>query len=94
MTVPKEVEKQLKLGIKKGIWMYSPAARSSCEHQALNNIRFSLKRGLWFRGKYIYPREEPGCLCIHRAIIPGFDDERISMLSKLRQIFLRLFRSG
>jgi len=78
------VERQLSLGVVKGKWRFTPGApQMVCDHASLDNSEFDLRKGLRFGGQYILPGREPGCRCFVQPVIPGFDDQRRGLLSRL-----------
>jgi len=78
--------RQLSLGIKDAIWMYSgapcyrdpkkPSARDirqDTAHRGANGKRYEVAKGMLLNGRRTIPGREEGCKCASRSIIPGLD---------------------
>ncbi len=78
-------EKQISLGIKYALWVYSGAPcqtttykpspkdiRQDAAHKAANGKRYEVVKGMFLDGKWTWPGREDGCKCVSRSIIPGF----------------------
>jgi uncharacterized protein with gpF-like domain len=79
-------DRQLSLGIKYAIWMYSGApcqvnpkkpsakdVRQDAAHRKANGKRFEVAKGMLLNGRLTMPGREEGCKCFSRPIIPGLD---------------------
>ena len=79
-------ERQASLGIVEAIWVHSGAPcfinskrpspedqRRDANHLAINGKRYVIAEGVMVRGQQIWPGQEPGCKCIARALVAGFD---------------------
>lgn len=80
-------ERQIDLGIKTAIWMYSGAAcmhsapssasdhekRQDAEHHAANKKKYSIQEGMFLNGKWTWPGMEKGCKCVSRPVLPGYE---------------------
>jgi len=77
---------QQSLGIEYARWMYSGAPcmanpkkptpadiEQDKAHRAANGLRFKVSEGMLLSGKWTWPGNEDGCLCVSRSIIPGLD---------------------
>lgn len=79
-------DRQVGLGIKYAIWVYSGAPcqlnprtpsdkdiQQDAAHKAANGKRYKVDKGLLLNGRLAFPGEEEGCKCISQPVIPGFD---------------------
>ena len=79
------VNRAISLGLKQGIWMY---AKAPCwahyppnaddeivdaSHAAADGKKFPLTKGLMIGKAREFPGMRPGCKCVMRSVIPGFD---------------------
>jgi uncharacterized protein with gpF-like domain len=79
-------DRQGSLGITEAKWMYSGApcyenyrtatdedrARDTA-HRAANGQKFKVSDGMLIDGRYVRPGQDPGCKCVSKSVIPGFD---------------------
>ena len=79
-------DRQLSVGIKYAIWMYSgapcqanpknPSAkdiRQDAAHRAADGKKYGVGKGMLLNGKWTLPGREIGCKCASGSIIPGLD---------------------
>lgn len=79
-------DREVSLGIKYAIWMYSgapcqvnsknPSAkdiRQDAAHRAANGTKYEVGKGMLLNGRRTMPGREEGCKCSSRPIIPGLD---------------------
>jgi len=79
------INRAISMGIKQGIWQY---AKAPCwahyppnaddeiidaSHAAADGKKFPLTKGLMIGKAREFPGMRPGCKCIMRSVIPGFD---------------------
>lgn len=72
-TLQINMSKSLSLGVTRAKWAYVEGVASRCPHKSIDGTEFDLSKGLLFRGNYIHPNLEPGCMCMYRPIVPGWD---------------------
>lgn len=76
-------EKEISLGIKYAIWMYSNApcvenprsptnkdTQQDAAHFSANGKRYKISKGLLVDGKWTWPGIEAGCKCTSRVVLP------------------------
>lgn len=69
--------RQLSMGIDEGIWLHSAGGKvPRPPHVAFSGKRFKLAKGHDFGdgAGFTLPGCEPGCRCVWKPVIPGFDD--------------------
>lgn len=67
------VQRQLDLGITKGIWVHSGGGkvpRKSHLKAGRDKLEFDLQKGAYIDGEYILPGQKPNCRCTWFAVIP------------------------
>ena len=79
-------DRQVSLGIKHAIWVYSGAPcqmnpqkpspkdiRQDAAHRAAGGKRYETRKGMLLNGRLTLPGREEGCKCLSRPIIAVFD---------------------
>ena len=79
-------EQQASLGITKAVWLYSGAPcitssgtpsledeRRNTDHLAANGKSYVIVKGMLMSGRRVWPGQDPGCKCVSKSVIPGFD---------------------
>lgn len=67
-------ERQLEVGITKGIWMHSHGGKEPRpKHVAAHGTEFDVRQGLPVgdKGDWVMPGEEINCKCVWKPVIPG-----------------------
>ncbi len=82
-----DIQNSLNLGSKYGVWRYLNAHRTPCNHSCLDGKFFYLKRGIRFKGEFIYPGDKPGCMCGYRVSVPFLEETPPSLLQKIILFF-------
>lgn len=66
--------RQQELGIVEAIWLHSAGGRvPRLEHVAFSGKRYTIAKGAFLEGKWVWPGSEPRCRCVSKPLIPGFD---------------------
>lgn len=68
--------RQLKLGITLAVWRSADWHGARCNHTSLNGRYYSVRRGIKFNGRSIFPGQEAECQCTGFPVIPGFIDDK------------------
>lgn len=79
-------EQQHLLGIIEAVWLYSGAfcmtssnkpspedERRNADHLAANGKRYVIAKGMLMNGRRVWPGQDPGCKCVSKSVIQGFD---------------------
>jgi uncharacterized protein with gpF-like domain len=65
-----EQARRKELGVKKGIWQHSSAAKEPRQsHVKAHGKEFDIDKGMYLDGKWVLPGEEINCGCTSRSII-------------------------
>lgn len=89
VTFQTDLDRQLRLGISVAIWRHANYGRSPCDHASLDGRRFSIGKGIRFRGRRIFPGEDGWCGCTSMSVIPGLisDHPPEALIHRIKRFF-------
>jgi uncharacterized protein with gpF-like domain len=79
-----ENTRRQELGIEEAIWKHSGGGkvpRPTHVHAGSIKLRYSLAKGAYLDGKWVWPGSEPNCKCTSRGVIPGVVYEPVATAS-------------